>query len=349
MDQTFFIYLTTSGAGTHIMRSFMMDLNNRGVVGPIDHNEFWAKAAAAIRFPQERGFDEFEEDNFSIFKSHCKKYGIDILNEELTNNNVFNIFEEIYFKRKKLTSFDFSRKYTTVEDMWGQEYVDALQELIVSYMHYSKKKIRLKFIVQVRNPLDHIASLCERFGHKKSILWRNVVLSNLLNIEKILPRLPEKDYVFLTLEDLVFRLNYVKDSFLEKFGLEVPSNYYRSSLSINKWLSCFSIYQFLDDKELLDVAKRFSYAYLILPKPMRFIYAIIGFFKREILELKFVVDMAKGKVNIYNPIMVKHKKKGIFAKLYLVVLYLAFRKKYSRIKNQAKKFSNLLTQHNAKD
>ncbi|OGX38705.1 MAG: hypothetical protein A3D87_03480 [Omnitrophica WOR_2 bacterium RIFCSPHIGHO2_02_FULL_50_17] len=352
MSKKFIIYLTTSGAGSHIIRSIMMDLHNKGTIEPINHDQFWAKAAAAMIAPDTNAFEEFAGESvthWDILAQLCSAHGITLEKEELTKERIFRIFEEIYFDNVDKPIFDFSRKYTTQEGPWKQKYVDVLHDLILDYYRYEGKKISLKFICQVRDPLDNIASLHERFNKQIALNEsRGTVLSNLLNLQRLLPELSENDYVFLRFEEIIASFEALRDGFKKKLGLEVQKNFYLSDISIKKWPSCPPIYDLLDDKALMENARRFSYSYKRIGGLQRSFYLIKNSFQREIKELRLVRDAANGRLNQYNSILNKHARRGKLAGLYLSLLFFIQRQKFKNYMDHVENFNRLLVSHNKK-
>lgn len=353
MAKKFIIYLTTSGAGSHIIRSIMMDLHNRGAINPINHDQFWAKAAAAMIAPDANAFEEFVGQNvthWDIFARLCREYGITLAKEEITKKMIFRIFEEIYSDNEAKLIFDFSRKYTTQEGLWKQKYIDVLHDLILDYYRWEDRKISLKFICQVRDPLDNIASLYERFNKQMTVnVCRGAVLSNLLNLQRLLPELSENDYVFLRFEEIIASFEKFRYEFKKKLGLEVSKSFYLSDISIRKWPSCPYIYDLLDDKVLMENARRFSYFYSKIGRLQRIFCSVQNSLQREMKELRLVRDAANGQLNQYNSILNKHARRGKLAGLYLLFLFFTQRKKFKNYENHIVNFNRLLIEHNKKE
>lgn len=315
----YIVFLSTDGAGTHIMRSLIMELSERGLADPIDHSSFLPLASSCLIDPDGHKFDE-ERSNTDVFADLCQSMDLPFKPSNLDRETVYQLFEAAYSNSKLV--LDFARpRYTTVRaDLnWTQEDVDALRDLLLGYIDRPAQKIELIFYQQVRNPLDHLASLHERFSYKYSLsTLRDVIATYLDNLEiyrKELQHRSYQKYLSTRLDNVVADFDGFYSEFSKLTGITVKLSYYTSKLSLNKWLSCQYVYKFLDDPEFMQIAKNYGYSYPRLPPGLRWAYRVWGAFRRNCLELKVIIDTALGKININNPINTKHQTKGLIPRI----------------------------------
>ena len=315
----YIIFLSTDGAGTHILRSIFMDLAKFGLAEPIDHNEFLPKASACLHDPDGHLFDE-HSSNKEVFKNLCQSMELPLPTKELDREQVYYLFEAAYSKSKLVLDFTRSR-YTTVrtDRTWTQDDIDALRALVLGYIDRPNRTIELLFFQQTRNPLDHLASLHERFSHMGDIdTWKAVITSYLENLdiykEELTKRRYQK-YMAVRLDDIVANFKSFYSEFCNWSGISADLDYYTSKLSLNKWLSCPYVYGSLDDTNFIGLARKYGYEFRILPPRLRWINQIEGVIMRNCLELKVIFDTASGKVNENNPINTKHQLKGYFPRI----------------------------------
>lgn len=307
------VYLSTDGAGSHIIRSIFMHLAERNIISGIDQSAFWARALAAHKYPLETYFEE-GINNFDSFKSYCHDRGLEIDPGNITKESIYLAFDQL-FSQEQLY-FDFSKHFTTVffrPYEWKQDHIEQLKTLLLGYLKRDERKVDIKFLLQVRNPLDNIASLYERFGSFISLdhLYQQV-LSNLINVktykELFEKNGSDKDFIFYRLDDLVYNFSTYMDSFSRLLNTPIELNdFYISKLSLNKWYSGKAVFDFLDDKRLMDLAGYFGYNYFKIPKSFRFIYLVYGNTKRAFHEVKLEFDFLFNRVNTFNSISTRHR------------------------------------------
>jgi hypothetical protein len=307
----FILYLTTDGAGTHIVRSLFMDLHKRGESGPIDHSAFWAKAVAARDFPDSHHFDG-ARTNRVVYRELCRSNGWTLPADTLDDDAIFDAFDHLYSRYPLI--LDFSKHYTTVygsKSDWNRDCVDRLQSTIIGYIQ-SGRKVDIRMIAQMRNPLDHVVSLYERFGNEYTLEhFKRNVIENIRNtgafIEKLNSKTMEDQYVRFTLDELILDFEKVADRIDDLIGRRIARDFYLSRISLNKWFSCEEIYPYLSDDELMDIARAHGYTYRHLPGRLRFLYRIYGRTVRTLHELKLMADTELGRVNPLNSINSKHR------------------------------------------
>ena len=304
----YIFYFSTDGAGTHIVRSQIIGLAEKNIKVKVLHRSFWSLATSAVLNPEEK-------NNLDVFKEFCKsnninesKFSLDSLN----NEKIFTIFENIFYNTN--VTLDFTKDFTTenIENSWSQTDIENVQNLILEYAKRKNNKINIKFISQVRNPLDHISSLYERFNKQNSMFeFRNNVLSNLKNIEifkkKIIKNNLQQIYLGIKLDDFVFEKNQTISKLSKLLDVKFNTNFYITKLSINKWYNSIDVYHFLNDEELLNAASIYGYKYTNLPKFLWFIRYLYGIFVRNYYETKLLFDTMLGRVNELNSINTKHK------------------------------------------
>jgi len=325
-----------------------MDLHDRGYAGPIDHSSFWAKAFAAKEHPEAYFFNQ-AKPNSTVFQELCVNHQSSISSDRLDDKAIFDAFEKIYLNYP--INLDFSRNFTSeakIAEHWDQSCIESVQDMVVRYIK-SKGKIDIKVLTQIRNPLDHMASLYERFKLDITLdKIKNRVITNLTNIELFLKKLNETNesnlIVNIRLEELI--LNYPKES--EKIsnliGAQINSDFYTSTISLDKWYSCPEVYPYLFDDSLINAAEHAGYKYPSLPKQLWFTHRISGMLKRFSKELKLAIDSASGKVNEFNSINTKHK---------IVITGTSFDRVLTGIislmtRHQRTQYSKLLLKHNKK-
>ena len=304
----YIFYFSTDGAGTHIIRSQIIGLAEKNIKVKVVHRSFWSLATSAVLNPEEK-------NNLDVFKEFCKsnninesKFSLDSLN----NEKIFTIFENIFYNTN--VTLDFTKDFTTenIENSWSQTDIENVQNLILEYAKRKNNKINIKFISQVRNPLDHISSLYERFNKQNSMFeFRNNVLSNLKNIEifkkKIIKNNLQQIYLGIKLDDFIFEKNQTISKLSKLLDAKFDTNFYITKLSINKWYNSIAVYHFLNDEELLNAASIYGYKYTNLPKFLWFIRCLYGIFLRNYYETKLLFDTMLGRVNELNSINTKHK------------------------------------------
>ena len=304
----YIFYFSTDGAGTHIIRSQIIGLAEKNIKVKVVHRSFWGLATSAVLNPEEK-------NNLGAFKEFCKsnninesKFSLDSLN----NEKIFTIFENIFYNTN--VTLDFTKDFTTenIENSWSQTDIENVQNLILEYAKRKNNKINIKFISQVRNPLDHISSLYERFNKQNSMFeFRNNVLSNLKNIEifkkKIIKNNLQQIYLGIKLDDFIFEKNQTISKLSKLLDVKFNTNFYITKLSINKWYNSIAVYHFLNDEELLNAASIYGYKYTNLPKFLWFIRYLYGIFLRNYYETKLLFDTMLGRVNELNSINTKHK------------------------------------------
>ena len=318
----YLLYLSTDGAGTHIIRSQIIGLSEKNIKVKVVHQSFWSLATSALLNPKANNV-KTKKNNLDMFKDFCKLNNIDeskLSLDSLNNEKIFNIFENIFYNTN--VTLDFTKGLTTenVENSWSQIDIENAQNLILEYAKRKSNKISLKFIWQVLNPLDHISYLYERLSTQNSKLeFRNNVLSNLKNIEifkkKIIKNNLQQIYLDIKLDDFVFDKNQTISKLSKLLDVKLDANFYISKLSINKWYTSIAIYHFLNDEELLNAASIYGYRYINLPKFLWFIRYFYGIFWRNYYETKILFDTMLGKVNELNSINTKHKNISILPKI----------------------------------
>ena len=304
----YIFYFSTDGAGTHIIRSQIIGLAEKNIKVKVVHRSFWSLATSAVLNPEEK-------NNLDVFKEFCKSNNINESKfplDSLNNEKIFTIFENIFYNTN--VTLDFTKDFTTenIENSWSQTDIENVQNLILEYAKRKNNKINVKFISQVRNPLDHISSLYERFNKQNSMFeFRNNVLSNLKNIEifkkKIIKNNLQQIYLGIKLDDFIFEKNQTISKLSKLLDAKFDNNFYITKLSINKWYNSIAVYHFLNDEELLNAASIYGYKYTNLPKFLWFIRYLYGIFVRNYYETKLLFDTMLGRVNELNSINTKHK------------------------------------------
>ena len=140
------LYLTTDGAGTHIMRSVFMELHSKGISSSTIHDDFWKKAYLAISFPNDFVDQEKKVTHLTIFINFAQENGVINFPDTLKKETIFTIFEEIYLKIPEKILFDFSKSFTTEyyerDKLWTFDNVNGCQDLLLDYLfHYPDKKM----------------------------------------------------------------------------------------------------------------------------------------------------------------------------------------------------------------
>jgi len=334
-----------------------MDLHKRGKSNPINHDSFWPKAFMAMREPNNDTL-EAKKTNKEVFNELCKENGITEMPSVINEETIYNLFERIYDNHK--ITLDFRKWYTSPNiyrvyrkngwQMWDQLRIDGLRSLIINYAK-ANRKIDIRFIVQVRNPLDHIVSRLERqvqgrkdAGNLSAGEWRDIILENLTNTQGFIDKLNEaglkNSYALFKLDDIILDYPSFAARMHSMIGEELDKNFYISKISLNKWHSSSEVLNLIDDRELMEKAALFGYRYKKLPIVSRFLYRIYSGFKRGAYELKLVFDTLLGKVNENNSIHNKHK----------VILGPLFGKTLGRtlspfLNKHRKKYTELLSEH----
>ena len=317
----YIIFLSTDGAGTHILRGLVTGLSEKGVSVNVDHYCFWSIALCALKAPADYNFDkEKVNTNIKFFRDLCRRYGVLEIPKSLTKEDIYSIFEEI--NKTQGIVLDFSRDFTTTLSTqnndyynWDQSDVNDLQSLVLDYASRDDSIIELKFIALVRSPLDHIASLYERFSKNNSLdYFRNRVITNLKNIDEFQKKLTaltmkRSNYLFFTLEGFVSNKTEVIHNISKLINYNLDSNFYVSNISINKWYSCSKIYGFFHDKELLELASIFGYRYHLPPFFLWPFLYFWGYVKRQYYEFEKDLNTYLRNVDHRNPINAKHKGK----------------------------------------
>lgn len=307
------VYLSTDGVGSNIIRSIFMHLAERNIISGIDDKAFWARSLAALKYPHETNFEEGIK-NFDSFKSFCHNRGMEIDLGNITEESIYLAFDQL-FSQEQLY-FDFSKHFTTVffrPYEWEKDHIAQLRTLLLGYLKRDQRKVDIKFLLQVRNPLDNIASLNERFGSFVSLDHHyQQVLSHLINVktykEFFEKNDSDKDFIFYRLDDLVYNFSTYMDSFSRLLHTPIELNdFYVSKLSLNKWYSDKAVFDFLDDKRLMDIAGYFGYNYFKIPRGFRSIYLVYGNIKRAFREVKLEFDFLFNRVNTFNSISTRHR------------------------------------------
>lgn len=345
----YIIFLSTDGAGTHILRSLFMQLAEAGLADPIDHNAFLPTASACLSDPDGKKYKS-GKTNKDLFYDLCRDLNLPVTPNGFDRETVYSLFEAAYAESKLV--LDFSRpKYTTVRSdiNWTQTDIDALRALVLGYIDRPKQKIELIFFQQVRNPLDHFASLYERFNSKHSIKHlKSIVETYLYNLDFYRIELDQRGYqkyMSTRLDDIVMDFNGFLNEFCKLTGVSIDLDYYTSRLSLNKWLSCPYTYKLLDDPAFMTTASKYGYIYPYLPLKLRWLFFLWGALQRNWLELKVIVDTATGKINRNNPINTKHQMKGMIPRCVnriLLILKLDCPSEHRRV------FHDNLFKHNQK-
>jgi hypothetical protein len=345
----YILYLTLDGAGTHIIRSLFMELNEQGKANKILHEDFWAKASAALFNPNEYNF-ESNVNNIDCFMHLCRKNGLDLSSKTVSKEYIFECFEKIYNSGLYL---DFTRRHVSIMNIaggarWTQVNIDNMRNLIFDYLQRGCNLIDICFLIQIRNPMDHIASLFERFNEVYALNEiRDRVVCYLKNIPKYITFLDEQNmrarYVFFKLDDIVFRFPAIADKIEGIIGHPVRRDFYTSKLSINKWLSCKFVYPYLDDEEFVSLAADYGYCYKQIQECSYSYLFAKEYIRRTLIETKVIFDSYLGNINKYNSIRTKHRNKTLFPRILSKLL-----SKMLKNRNHSAKYNDLLIKHNKK-
>ncbi len=330
----YIIYLSTDGAGTHLLRSQISKNNNADFKVKIIHECFWYISTKLLNNPNEKNFNKFVE--FCSFEKLKKKFSLNDVSKEL----IFSIFEEIYINKN--ITFDFSKRFTVSDknSYWSQKEIHFTQNLLIEYMLRKNPRINIKFLAQLRNPLDHIASLYERFGKKISINEiKNQLLDNFENIKNINNECEKKKLsskiMSIKFEDLILNRNNITKVMSNFLEINIDNNFYINKISVNKWYSSPYVYKFLKDKELIRYAKIYNYKFIQIPKILWIFIYFYGTLLRNYYELILLKDTIFNNVDKLNPINTKHMSKGILVK---IIRYFIRLIKFDYQKEQSKEY-----------
>ena len=124
----YIIYLTTDGAGTHLLRSQIAKNNNKNLKVKVIHESFWKLSVNVLNSPNQKNLDEFIK--FCSTGNINKEFSINNINKDL----IFSCFEEIYCKND--ITLDFSKKFTISDkkNLWTRSDINSAQDLLVEYL-----------------------------------------------------------------------------------------------------------------------------------------------------------------------------------------------------------------------
>lgn len=327
----YIIYLTTDGAGTHLLRSQIAKNNNKNLKVKVIHESFWKLSVNILNLPNQKNLNEFIK--FCSTENIYKEVSVSNINKEL----IFSCFEEIYLRND--ITLDFSKKFTISDkkNFWTKRDVHSVQDLLVEYLERKDSKVQVRFLAQLRNPLDHIASLNERFGKNISLKEiKNQLIENYENIELMKKKFETKNllsnFISIKFEDFILSKNFIVEKISQFLDLNIDNEFYINKISINKWYISPNVYKFLEDKEIIKYADLYDYKFVKLPKLFWILFFLYGIFLRNYYELILLRDTILNKVDKFNPINTKHQSKGLFVKIIrniIKLIRLDYQKKHS--------------------
>jgi len=305
------------GAGTHIVRGLFSALKVQGLNSSVGPSGFWSIAFDAFR---KRGAEQAEP--LRQLNKMLEKFDVAPI-EVPDRQTIHDRFEDL-FSRWEIV-LDFSRDIVHKGVGWTDQDITDFRAFILDYACRTDAKIKVLFLVQVRNPLDQIASLCERNANEPHGDEKDFVAAVKGSLQEILrlenefqEALPDGRVLSTTLDDIVRNHeNFTEE--LEKFTLApIPRGTYMSTLSLDKWPTSETGRRHLGDDEIRRLAKEFGYHYP-RPRSLKFlVMRVEAECRRQINEAKLLIDTSRGELENWNPINAKHERKPYLATRVLV-------------------------------
>ena len=136
----YIIYLTTDGAGTHLLRSQIAKNNNKNLKVKVIHESFWKLSVNILNLPNQKNLNEFIK--FCSTENIYKEVSVSNINKEL----IFSCFEEIYLRND--ITLDFSKIFTISDkkNFWTKSDVNSVQDLLIEYLERKGSKVQVRFL-----------------------------------------------------------------------------------------------------------------------------------------------------------------------------------------------------------
>jgi len=303
-------YAATDGVGTHIVRGLFVRLANEGLKVSTESLALWQLGARYI----------FESDSLGGKKAACvaaindalAKIGLEPVSANPSSADLFKRIETE--ARKSDVTLDFSRMLCRTDKSRSYKDIANIRKFILSYIAWKDRTIDVRFIIQQRDPLDHIASLHERFSADSTgEEIRQLVLESHDLLKELRADLDSSGccdfYLDMTLSEIVY--NY--QSCVNRLEIMLAFPFYRgmyiTPVSLNKWPTSPYAVSLINDPQIAAMARDLGIEY---PKPgtlgLRF-FVWKAQFLRHYYELKIIVDTRLGRVEDTNPINAKHERK----------------------------------------
>ena len=155
------IVLNTGGTGTHLIQSIFF---RHPEIVPVKLPNFWGAAALYLTKPEatnhwgDRDESLREKNNREYFLSIVDRYGRGAAGDA---RGLITDTWDAFVESHSGVVFDKSMTYMSHHNDWGGEEIAATHDLLIDYYKHCKSH-DVKFLILVREPLDHIASLFER-------------------------------------------------------------------------------------------------------------------------------------------------------------------------------------------
>ncbi|MEH6632272.1 MAG: hypothetical protein V7776_15755 [Halopseudomonas aestusnigri] len=331
-------YAATDGAGTHIIRGLFLRLKNEGLKIFTNHSMF-LELTARYLYPSDGSSDK-KAQTISEMNNILAGMGLDVLPENPTQLDLFTSMDAQISESD--VTLDFSRVLCLTTETRSYDDIANIRKFILAYCKWENRAVDIRFIVQQRDPLDHIASLHERFGTK--FFWaeiKDVVLNSHHLLKLLRADLNENGlkelYINLTLSDIIDDFHTSLDSMENLLQLPFYRDMYITRVSLNKWpVSVFAL-KLLGDHQIREMAKDLGIDY---PQPGSF---GLKFFTwksralRQYYELKIIIDTLLGSIEDTNPINTKHERRLSVIHKVLLKMFPSWRKHRQEFHEKMKK------------
>ncbi|PHS78657.1 MAG: hypothetical protein COB59_05800 [Rhodospirillaceae bacterium] len=329
------------------MRGLFMGLENEGLKVSIQHRSLWLTGARYLY----RGDETDSHKTIQLvaeMNEALSELGLDSLSETPTADDLFERIEAQV--RDHDVSMDFSRLLCQTFDEKSAEDIALIRKFMLSYQAWGNRSVDFRFILQQRDPLDHLASLHERFnvhytdaGTKvfsgdqiKSIVLESHGLLKALRADLDEHGLQDL-YIDVTLSDIVNDFQGFIDRMDHLLSVPFYRGMYVTPISVNKWPASAFAVDLLGNPQVREMAQDLGIKY---PQPGSFsltLFSVKSKLRRQYYEYKIIVDTWLNRVEGTNPINAKHDRKlSIVGKIFLR-LFPSWRKQQKSFYDNMKK------------
>lgn len=270
------ILLNSGGTGTHLVESIFF---KHPEIVPVKLANYWGAAALYLIKPghihlwPDRDENYREKNNRDYFLHIRDRYCSRAFESDGEREVIRETWDAFVANHSGIV-FDKSMTYMAYHNDWGRDEIAATHKLLIDYSR-NRKDHEVRFIVLVREPLDHIASLFERrilsnvkntsipgleemdYPHR----LKELVVQYHRNIESFVGLLRDDDYLVVKYEDICLHPDRTVRTMFDYLGLSAPTNLgdFVHKYSVNKWLDTDEARQFLGDPEITNIQRRYGY------------------------------------------------------------------------------------------
>jgi hypothetical protein len=342
--QKVIILLNSGGTGTHLVQSLFF---KHGEIVSAELANYWGAAALYLTKPDEVHHWPDRDENFKnknnrdYFLDICDRYGGNAAERSTGAGELIrNTWDRLVAGHSGIV-FDKSMTYMAYHNDWGRDEIAATHKLLIEY-YRDPRDHDVRFIILVREPLDHIASLFERrvfsMVQNTSIpgfeamdyprKLRELVIQYHRNIDSFVSSLRDDDYLLVKYEDICLGPNRTVRAMFDYLGLPPPRGIddFTHEYSVSKWLDTGEARQFAGDAEIKKIQRKYDYR---VPPPS-LIGRLAASLRRRVNDLRLIRRQQRGQFSgtirdLDDSALVKHalkygRKSPINLLLYILVV-----------------------------